>query len=141
MRILLDTNVFLVSLLPKHKYWWIFQALLDREYELIVSSQILTEYLEICVSRYGLGSSEKTLDFLIDLPNVRLVTPTFHWQLIYADPDDDKFVDCAIAGNGDFIVTNDRHFNVLKNIQFPRVEILTIDEFQKILFDRRNQDA
>lgn len=141
MRILLDTNVFLVSLLAKHKFWWIFQALLDQEYELIVSSQILTEYLEICVSRYELDFSEETLDFLIDLPNVRLVTPAFHWQLIYADPDDDKFVDCAIAGNADFIVTNDRHFNVLKNIPFPRVEILTVDEFQKILLDRRSQDA
>jgi len=141
VRILLDTNVFLVSLLAKHKFWWIFQALLDQEYELIVSSQILTEYLEICVSRYELDFSEETLDFLIDLPNVRLVTPAFHWQLIYADPDDDKFVDCAIAGNADFIVTNDRHFNVLKNIPFPRVEILTVDEFQKILLDRRSQDA
>ena len=141
MRILLDTNVFLVSLRPQHKYWWVFQALLDREYDLIVSTEILTEYLEICARKYGLDTSEETLDFLLDLPNVELVSPTFHWRFIYADPDDDKFVDCAIAGNADFIITNDRHFNVLKDIPFPRVETLRIDEFQHILIERRNRNV
>ncbi|MCW5923049.1 MAG: hypothetical protein KIS77_11930 [Saprospiraceae bacterium] len=33
MRVVLDTNVFLVSVLPRHKYWWVFQALLDQEYD------------------------------------------------------------------------------------------------------------
>jgi predicted nucleic acid-binding protein len=81
--------------------------------------------------------SEEKLDFLLDLPNVELVTPSYHWQLIYADPDDDKFVDCAVAGNADFIVTNDKHFNVLKNIAFPRVEILKLKEFEELLMNRR----
>lgn len=137
MRIVLDTNVFLVSVLPRHKYWWAFQALLDREYDLLVSSEILTEYLEKCVTKYGLDASEEKLDFLLDLPNVERVTPSYHWQLIYADPDDDKFVDCAVAGNADFIVTNDRHFNILKDVPFPRVEILRLEEFEELLLRRR----
>ena len=137
MRIVLDTNVFLVSVLPKHKYWWVFQALLDREYDLLVSTEILAEYLEKCTLKYGLDTTEERLDFLLDLPNVELITPSFQWRLIYPDPDDDKFVDCAVAGNSDFIVTNDRHYNVLKTIQFPKVETLRIDEFQQILMERR----
>jgi len=137
MRIVLDTNVFLVSVLPRHKYWWIFQAILDGEYELLVSTEILTEYLEQCTKRYGLGTTEATLDFLLDLPNVELITPSFHWRLIYLDPDDDKFVDCAVAGNSDFIVTNDGHFNILKDVPFPKVETLRIDEFQQVLMERR----
>ena len=137
MRIVLDTNVFLVSVLPRHKYWWVFQAILEREYDLLVSTDILTEYLEQCALRYGLDTTEERLNFLLDLPNVELITPSFHWLLIHADPDDDKFVDCAVAGNSDFIVTNDGHFNVLKDIQFPKVETLHIDEFQQILTGRR----
>jgi len=137
MRIVLDTNVFLVSVLPKHKYWWVFQALLEREYDLLVSTEILTEYLEKCSLKYGLYTSDERLDFLLDLPNVELITPSFLWRLIYPDPDDDKFVDCAVAGNADFVVTNDAHFNVLKNIPFPKVETLRIDEFEQILIDRR----
>jgi predicted nucleic acid-binding protein len=46
-------------------------------------------------------------------------------------------VDCAVAGNADFIVTNDGHFKVLKDIQFPRVEVLSIDEFEQLLIERR----
>ena len=40
-----------------------------------------------------------------------------------------KFVDCAIAGNADYIVTHDKHFNVLKGMGFPEVKILRTDEF------------
>ncbi|MBC8180569.1 PIN domain-containing protein [candidate division KSB1 bacterium] len=45
------------------------------------------------------------------------------------DEDDNKFVDCAISSNADFIVTNDRHFNILKNIEFPKVNVINVDDF------------
>lgn len=43
---------------------------------------------------------------------------------------DRKFVDCAFAGNVDFLVTNDKHFNSLKNLDFPKINVLTIQEFE-----------
>jgi predicted nucleic acid-binding protein len=49
------------------------------------------------------------------------------------DYDDNKFVDAAIVRNVDFIVTNDRHFNPLKEIDFPKVEIINIDDFLDIV--------
>jgi len=48
------------------------------------------------------------------------------------DPDDNKFVDCAISSNAKFIVTNDKHFNVLKNVDFPKIEVVDIDKFKEI---------
>lgn len=57
-----------------------------------------------------------------------LITPYFHFNLIKADPDDNKFVDCAICGNAKFIVTEDRHFDVMREISFPRVDFCTLDE-------------
>jgi predicted nucleic acid-binding protein len=42
-------------------------------------------------------------------------------------------VDCAIAGRADYIVTIDKHFNTLKQIDFPKVNVISIDEFIKIL--------
>lgn len=41
------------------------------------------------------------------------VSPTFFFRTISADRDDDKFADCAIAANADFIITSDQHFHVL----------------------------
>ena len=61
-------------------------------------------------------------------PYTQFVTPYFHFKLIVSDPDDDKFVDCAIAANAKFVVTDDGHFDVLKQIDFPKVEIIGLDD-------------
>ena len=47
--------------------------------------------------------------------NLRRVEPTYYWRLIAADPDDDKFADCAIAAEAEYVVTEDAHFAALKN--------------------------
>ena len=52
----------------------------------------------------------------------------FH-LLSHIDKDDDKFVDCAITANADYIVTEDSHFDHLKQIPFPKLNVLTLDEF------------
>lgn len=78
-------------------------------------------------------AADSSLDFLLLFPHVHLITPHYKWQLILYDQDDDKFVDCAIAANADYIVTNDKHFQILKGIEFPKVNILTIEEFKQLL--------
>ena len=60
-----------------------------------------------------------------------LIEPTFN--LIKADADDNIFADCAIAANAELIVTNDSHFDVLKEIPFPKVEICTLQLFSVYL--------
>ena len=58
----------------------------------------------------------------------------FRFRLLHdIDKDDDKFVDCAIASGADYIVTEDSHFNTLKNLAFPPLNILTLDEFITVL--------
>jgi uncharacterized protein len=47
--------------------------------------------------------------------------------------DDNKFVDCAIAGNADYLIINDKHFNCLKTIEFPKLSLLNIDGFMDFL--------
>jgi len=61
--------------------------------------------------------------------NVRKIEAYYHWQLIKQDPDDNKFADCAIAANADYLVTNDKHFNVLKQIQFPKLTVITAQKW------------
>lgn len=127
---MLDTNVFLVSLPSQHEYHWIFQAILSDQIEVCVSTEILLEYQEIVSSRYGLQKTDATLDFLVLLPNVNLVTPFFKYPVIFTDPSDNKFVECALMGGADFIVSNDRHFQQLNNLDFPPVKVLTYEEFK-----------
>jgi predicted nucleic acid-binding protein len=62
--------------------------------------------------------------------NTEWVTKFFHWNLITVDPDDNKFVDCAIAGQAKFIVTEDKHFQILKQVDFPKVEVISVVQFK-----------
>ena len=54
-------------------------------------------------------------------------------NLISVDPDDNKFVDCAVAANAKFVVTDDGHFDLLKQIDFPKVNIIGLDDFIRTL--------
>lgn len=130
LRLVLDTNVFLVALAPNFKYHWLFQSLLQGKYNLCITNEILLEYEEIICSRYGLARTEATLEFLLLLPNVELITPFYKWNLIAQDEDDNKFVDCAIAANADYIISNDHHLTNLSQQEFPlTIQVLTAEVF------------
>lgn len=79
---------------------------------------------------------ELTLHALSKHRFVEFVNKYYQWNLIHQDPDDNKFVDCAIACNADYLVTEDRHFNVLKEVQFPKVAVIGIAEFQLLLLGK-----
>lgn len=130
LKIVLDTNVFLVSLASQHSYSWIYDALLDEKYTLCISNEIITEYDEIISSRYGLDSTSSILEGLTLLPNIEFISPSYNWNLL-DDEDDNKFVDCAVAAGADFIVSNDKGFLKLRDIPFPPITILRYLEFEE----------
>ncbi|KAF2511325.1 putative toxin-antitoxin system toxin component, PIN family [Flavobacterium foetidum] len=130
-KIVLDTNVFLVSISSKSKLHWIFRNLLDGKYILCLTTDILAEYAEIIEQQMGITASENALGVLENLKNVEYITNYFKFNLL-KDEDDNKFVDCAISSNADFIVTHDSDFNLLKKIDFPKVIIIDTIEFNSI---------
>lgn len=130
LRLVLDTNVLLVSLAVNSKYHWVYKALIDNKYDLVVSNEILTEYQEQISIRYGLDYTDSSLDFLLQLPNVILTNPSFLWQLVENDKDDNKFVDTYIASQSDFIISNDRHIHQIKDNIFPQISVLRYEEFE-----------
>jgi len=133
LRVVLDTNVLLVSIARKSKYRPIFNSLLDGRFQAVITNEILTEYIEIIERKANAIVAHNIAESITNLPNVEKIEVSFKWNLIPADPDDNKFVDCAIAGRVKYVVTNDKHFNVLKDIPFPKVDIISIEEFMKEL--------
>ena len=132
-KVVLDTNILLVSISGKSKYHWIFRKLLQQEFQIAITNEILTEYEEIISRKYSVAVAKNVTRALLLLPNVVKSDVYYNWLLITADADDNKFVDCAIAANADYIVTNDRHFNVLKDVKFPPVRIINIEQFRLLL--------
>lgn len=133
MRIVLDTNVLLVCISDRSKYYSIFDAFVNEEYELCVTTDILLEYEEIIKEHMGSFIAEYVLDLIENAPNVKWITRYYKWNLIVADPDDNKFADCAIACDAKYLVSDDKHFRVLGKIAFPKIDFLTATEFKKII--------
>jgi putative PIN family toxin of toxin-antitoxin system len=132
MRLVIDTNVLLVSISRNSRYHWLFQHLLSGNFTLCVTSDILLEYEEIIGEHMGTNAANSVLGLIENLENVQFASTTYRFRLLQ-DADDNKFVDCAIATNADYIVTHDSDFNLLTKIDFPKVLTLNLDGIQKLL--------
>jgi len=101
---------------------------------LCYSNDIIAEYEELLSSLYPPEVTKNTLHLLLASHNVEKILPYYKWNLIYVDPEDNKFADCALNASADYIVTNDKHFNILKKIGFPPIKVIDIEMFKKILY-------
>jgi len=133
MRIVLDSNVLLVALGKRSRYKLIWQAFVKGVYTVVVSEDILHEYEEILMEHAAPGIADLVLESFVESPDVIYQRIFYNWNAIITDPDDNKFFDAAVAGDADFLVTNDAHFNEAKKLKFPVVNIISADKFLEIL--------
>lgn len=131
--VVIDTNCLIQMMSKKSPYRPIWDAFLGKRFVLCVSNEILDEYQEIIEEQTTAQIAENVILLLMNSSNVNYVDPHFRLQLITADLDDNKFVDCAFASGADYIVSEDTHFDVLSRIPFPAFNVLTMDEFIKKL--------
>lgn len=129
LRVVADINCLLASINPKGDYFLLYQLFKAQAFEWVLSNEILTEYEEQLTRRYSASLAAQVHEILTLAPNSRFQEAYYRWQLITDDPDDNKFVDVAIAANADYVVTNDRHFSLLARLEFPKVPLLTIRQF------------
>ena len=133
MIVVIDTNVLLVSISSKSKHHWLYNLILDKKIKVAFTHDILIEYEEQIGIHWHHDVAVNVVRSLTELSTSLLTIIYFNLQLIKADTDDNKFVDCAFAANADFIITNDSHFNILKTVDFPSIPVLNIDEFKYLL--------
>jgi putative PIN family toxin of toxin-antitoxin system len=133
VRVVLDTNVVIASISHRSPFHSVWQSFLKGKYELCVTSDILVEYAEVIERRYSIIDAEFILKQMLLRPNLIQSIRYFEWNVIEKDPDDNKFFDCAVAANADYIVSEDKHFNILKHVSFPSVTAVKALEFKQIL--------
>lgn len=115
---------------PYHSVW---TAFLEGRYTLCISNEIIEEYVEVLSRNINNVVGAAIVYTILASPNIVKADPHFHFNLITVDPDDNKFVDCAIASNARLIVTEDHHFDILCTIDFPVVDIVGIEEFMEMI--------
>ena len=132
-KIVLDTNCLLVSISKFGDAYPVWRGFLDGKYTLCVSTEILEEYEEIIAKMTTPDIARNVVDAILKRKNVERIDPYYHWHLIKADPDDNKFVDCAFAAQATYIVSDDSHFDELREIDFPKLLVLKLKEFMALL--------
>jgi len=132
-RLVLDTNTLIQCVSRRSRYHELWLSLLDGRNQLCVTTEILAEYAEILERKTTATFAALVLDVITNNPYTLFITPYFKFNVITADPDDNKFVDCAVAANAHFIVTDDHHYDVLLDMDFPKVSIIKLDEMMRLL--------
>ena len=124
-KVVMDTNIFVSGLLDSNSYsHCLIELFLEGKFTLLVTRPILSELREILTRRpLARLANRKVGDFLSVLEKrAKRVFPQERLRVVKDDPEDDKFLECALAGRADFIVSGDRHLLDLK--KFKGIEIL-----------------
>jgi uncharacterized protein len=128
MKIVLDTNVFISGIFFSGPPFEILKAWKNKRLQIHLSQEILEEYQRVAES---LSDKYPTIDIL---PLIELMT--IHGQIVNAegvdvsvceDHEDDKFINCAIAGNCKIIVSGDKH--LLKVSGYQGIHVLKPKDF------------
>ena len=127
-RVVVDTNVFVSSFFGGNPRK-IIDLWKTGEIVLCLSRPIVDEYVEV-LSRLGLqneGELKELLDIFAKGLNVLFSATTPSLNVIEEDPDDNKFIECAVALKSSYIISGDKH---LKSIgDYMGVHIVTPTEF------------
>lgn len=133
LQVVLDTNAVLCAVSKRSPYRIILDKLFDGEYDIFITTDILLEYEEKITEIFDRETATAIVDAMSLLDNVYKTDIYFNFQLIERDPDDDKFVDCAFASNAHYLVTNDKHFNILRTLDFPKINLMRVEDFKALL--------
>lgn len=130
MKVILDTNVFISGVFYSGAPNQILNAWRDGKIQLVISHDILREYLrvgEIFADKFPSIDLQPILDLVTIEAELHVVEDLS--ERVCSDPDDDKFLACAIASGSKIIVSGDKH--LVKVSGFHGIEILKPHEFIK----------
>lgn len=132
MRLVLDTNSLIQCVSRRSRYHDLWLSFIDGRNQLCVTTEILNEYVEILQRETTENFATIMLEVILNNPNTLFINIFYKFNLITADPDDNKFIDCAIAAQAKYIVTEDHHYDALRDLEFPKVDIIGLDEAMRM---------
>ena len=132
MRLVLDTNSLIQCVSRRSRYHDLWLSFIDGRNQLCVTTEILNEYVEILQRETTENFASIMLEVILNNPNTLFINIFYKFNLIIADPDDNKFIDCAIAAQAKYIVTEDHHYDALRDLEFPKVDIIGLDEAMRM---------
>lgn len=129
VKIVLDTNVLVSGIFWSGIPFKILEYWMQNKFELIVSREILNEY-QRTLGKISKGKNDTLVDhwMLLIAEHSNIINTKRRFRLS-ADPDDDKFIECAVAGSAKYIVSGDSHLLGIGTVL--DIPIITPSEFLK----------
>ena len=130
MKVVLDTNVFISSVFFGGQPGKILAAWRDGKIMLVLSTEILEEYIEVLHRLEKLYPPVKAKPVIeLILAGSEIITAPPLEKPVSSDPDDDKFIACALASKARVIISGDKH--LLSVDGFKGLEIVKPSEYVK----------
>lgn len=122
IRVVLDSNVWISAMAYRGRVRLLLEALREKRFEAVISGPLLAEILRVLGSR-KIGLSPESLTLIeAEIRQLAVVVyPTLAVRTIPDDPDDDRVLECALAGGARWIVSGDRHLLKLKVFRGIRI--------------------
>jgi len=130
MKAVLDTNVLISSVLSTGTPHRVVVAGYEGAYQLIATQATIREFRDTLLKypdRFQLTAEEVQKEVETVQYFAKIVEPTESISIVADDPDDDKFVEAAVAGNADYLVSGDQHLLSLGAVR--GIDIVTPREF------------
>lgn len=104
----------------------------ERELVICISQEILSEYIKVLKkARFTADDLKEILSLFTEPGRTILTKPIRHFEIVKEDPGDNKFLDCAVRAEADYIISGDKHLKNLK--EFEGIKILSPTSFLKKL--------
>jgi predicted nucleic acid-binding protein len=102
-------------------------------YTLCFSTEILLEYEEVFLEKWGADVTQNLLGRVVRSRNIEYTSIFFNFNAVTKDADDNKFADAYLAANADYIISNDGALLALNSLEFPPFNVLTLQEFSAMM--------
>lgn len=128
MRIVIDTNVVISGIFWKGNPNKILNAWFKDKFDVLISPEILIEYEKV-IKRMESGLSPEEIQKWIEIivSHSIIIEAPLILKVIDVDPDDNKFIECAVFGQADYIISGDRH--LLNLNEYEQIKILSPSQF------------
>lgn len=129
-RVVIDTNVYISAIFWGGKPREVVDLGRNARILIFTSSEIQAEIERKLKTKFGIDEKE-VAQILLDYSMFTLpIKPLHRAKVVDADPDDNKFIECAVASKAGYIVSGDRHLLNLKNYQ--GIQIMKAAKFLEI---------
>lgn len=127
IRVVADTNVLISALMFDGLPGVFLELALSRAFTLVSSTALLDELDEKLRDKFGVPEADARLIRSRLESTAELADANFTLHVVADDPDDDRVLECAVAGKAEFVISGDRH--LLQLGTYEEISIVTVRQF------------